>query len=262
MLGVNLQDLLVRRRGAVLLADLLVPENRRPAQLFDLGGRLFERSGALHLDVDDVGPALLAGVDRLEGVHGLEVGSHVEKLSPRVGGVERLLQRFSVRLAELGEAALAFTRAEAATEDTKVLDLGELVREVEHEFLLADKPVGERRMDGVRCACRPVALKRAIRNLIENAVRYGSRAEVSVLKSDQHALIQIDDQGPGIPPDRVAEAFEPFVRLEQSRSTETGGIGLGLAIARSIVVAHGGSLTLSNLPDRGLRAEITLPLRA
>ena len=69
----------------------------------------------------------------------------------------------------------------------------------------------------------------------------------------------MDDDGPGLPEDRLEEAFEPFVRLEPSRSAETGGIGLGLAIARSIVKAHGGELTLANRAGGGLRAEITLP---
>lgn len=163
-------------------------------------------------------------------------------------------------LATICEATLTFTRAEAATEDTKVLDLGELVREVRHEFLLADKPVVEGQIDPVRCACRPVALKRAIRNLVDNAVRYGQSAEVSVFRSDQHAVIRVDDHGPGIPADKIEEAFEPFVRLETSRSVETGGIGLGLAIARGSIVAHGGTITLSNRPDGGLRAEIALPI--
>ena len=163
-------------------------------------------------------------------------------------------------LATICEATLAFTRAEAASEDTKVLDLGELVREVEQELLLAGLPVREGQIEPVRCACRPVALKRAVRNLVENAVRYGKRAEISVFRAADRALIRIDDEGPGSPVDRLAEAFEPFVRLEPSRNPETGGIGLGLGIARGIVSAHGGTLTLSNL-EPGLRAEISLPTK-
>jgi signal transduction histidine kinase len=71
--------------------------------------------------------------------------------------------------------------------------------------------------------------------------------------------LAVEDDGPGIPPDRIEEAFQPFVRLESSRSQETGGIGLGLAVARSIARAHGGNLTLANRPDGGLRADILLP---
>ena len=110
--------------------------------------------------------------------------------------------------------------------------------------------------------CRPVALRRALRNLAENAVRYGARARLSVERRPGGAAIVVDDDGHGLPPDRIEDAFKPFVRLEESRGVETGGLGLGLAIARSIVQAHGGTLTLTNRPGGALRAEIALPLGA
>lgn len=157
------------------------------------------------------------------------------------------------------EATLAFTGAEATSEETSVVDLSELVREVAEEFVLAEQPVTEGRMETAMAACRPVALKRAVRNLIENAVRYGERAKVEVLNDGQSLIVRIDDVGPGIPEDRIDDAFQPFVRLEPSRNIETGGIGLGLAIARSIVTAHGGTIGLTNLSP-GLRAQIRLPV--
>jgi len=165
-------------------------------------------------------------------------------------------------LSSICEATLAFSRAEATTEDTKMADLGALVSDVGEEFVLGGKTVEKLRIDPVRCPCQPVALKRAVRNLVENAIRYGEVARVSVFTEGQSAVIRVDDQGPGIPVDRIADAFEPFVRLEPSRSTETGGIGLGLAVARGVVTAHGGTITLTNLPGKGLRAEIRLPLPA
>jgi signal transduction histidine kinase len=94
---------------------------------------------------------------------------------------------------------------------------------------------------------------------MENAIRYGQRAEVTIAASDGEIHIAVQDEGPGLPDDRIEEAFQPFVRIEPSRNIETGGIGLGLAIARSIVKAHGGTLTLANRAEGGLRAEITLP---
>ena len=104
------------------------------------------------------------------------------------------------------------------------------------------------------------ALRRCIGNLVENAVRYGGKAVVSVQAPVAGTVaIRVEDDGPGLPEDRFEEAFQPFVRLEPSRSTETGGIGLGLAIARSIVKAHGGELTLANRPGGGLCAKIVLP---
>jgi signal transduction histidine kinase len=165
-------------------------------------------------------------------------------------------------LTVIAEATLAFTRAEATTEATEAIDLHNLLGEVAEAFCLAGADVVVAPFPSLTYACRPVALKRALRNLIENAVRYGGgKARVSAVTHQDAVTIAVEDEGPGLPPDRIEDAFQPFVRLEPSRSTETGGIGLGLAIARSIVRAHGGSLILVNRPEGGLRAEIRLPLQ-
>lgn len=158
------------------------------------------------------------------------------------------------------EATLAFTRAEAATEATVALALDHLVDELVAEFQLGGADVEVVASEAVSFACRPVALKRALRNLVDNAVRYGGGTRLSLSRTRDDVVLTVDDDGPGLPADRIEEAFEPFVRLEPSRSVETGGIGLGLAIARSIVKAHAGTLTLTNRPGGGLRAEIRLPL--
>jgi signal transduction histidine kinase len=106
---------------------------------------------------------------------------------------------------------------------------------------------------------KPSAVRRALRNLIENAIRYGKEARVSWEVVDGYAEIQIDDQGPGIPENELEAVFGPYVRLETSRSRDTGGHGLGLSIARSIILEHGGSVTLTNRPQVGLRATVRLP---
>ena len=104
---------------------------------------------------------------------------------------------------------------------------------------------------------RPLALKRCLGNLINNAIQYGKEANLSV--EDGAALeIRIRDRGPGIPDTQLEQVFEPFFRLESSRSRDTGGTGLGLSIARDIVQAHGGSIALKNV-EGGLEATITLP---
>ena len=103
------------------------------------------------------------------------------------------------------------------------------------------------------------ALKRAIRNLIDNAVKYGKTASVAIQTTPKTIEITIDDEGPGIPEKELSRVFEPFYRLEESRSRETGGVGLGLAIALSIVQAHRGEIILSNRPAGGLRASVVLP---
>ncbi|MFG1477438.1 ATP-binding protein [Xanthobacter sp. V4C-4] len=162
-------------------------------------------------------------------------------------------------LAAICEATLAFTRAEAVHEATRRVDLRALCADLADEFTLAGADVEAAAGAPLAAACRPVALRRALRNLVENAVRYGGRARLSVGPAASGVEIQVDDDGPGLPADRIEDAFQPFVRLEASRSAETGGLGLGLAIARSIVRAHGGELTLANRAEGGLRAHVQLP---
>ncbi|WP_244490356.1 ATP-binding protein [Rhizobium sp. Root708] len=157
------------------------------------------------------------------------------------------------------EATLAFTRAEAVGEETKLVALDELVYDIVSEFRMAGSNVSAEPLPSTGYPCRPVALKRAVRNLVENATRYGSSARLRLERSSDGILLSVEDDGPGIPEDQIEDAFKPFVRLEASRSTETGGIGLGLSIARNIIVAHGGSLVVFNRPSGGLSAEIRLP---
>jgi signal transduction histidine kinase len=104
-----------------------------------------------------------------------------------------------------------------------------------------------------------LALRRCLENLIDNAVKYGKQADVIVEDTEQQLVIRITDQGRGIPEQQLGEVFEPFQRLEGSRNRDTGGVGLGLSIARSIVRAHGGELTLHNRHKGGLEARLLLP---
>jgi signal transduction histidine kinase len=113
------------------------------------------------------------------------------------------------------------------------------------------------------CSCRPNEIRRAVRNLIENAVRYGNAARVTLKTEPDFFVATIDDDGPGIPDDRLEEVFEPFVRLEASRNSATGGSGLGLTLTRSIAREHGGDVVLENRKAGGrvvgLRASLRLP---
>ena len=105
---------------------------------------------------------------------------------------------------------------------------------------------------------RPGLMRRAVRNLIENALKYGGSAEVTVTAEARTVTIAVCDRGPGIPPDRLGDVFEAFTRIETSRNKETGGIGLGLALARTIVRDAGGDITLENRDGGGLVARIVL----
>ena len=106
----------------------------------------------------------------------------------------------------------------------------------------------------------PIALKRLVSNLVNNALKFGTRARGRVFSESGMAIIEVDDDGPGVPESEIERVFEPFHRLEQSRSRETGGVGLGLAVVRAVARGHGGDVTLQNRPDGGLRARVSLPL--
>jgi signal transduction histidine kinase len=107
---------------------------------------------------------------------------------------------------------------------------------------------------------KPQALKRCLTNLVANAVKFGGRADI-VVSDGAELTIAVRDHGPGIPEAELERVFEPFYRLESSRNRDSGGTGLGLSIARDVAQAHGGSLTLHNLPAGGLEARLTLPRR-
>jgi len=162
-------------------------------------------------------------------------------------------------LTAITESTLAFSRAEASHEATESLDLTELGREIVEEFRLSGADATIVTDTPVTFGGRPVALKRAVRNVVDNAIRYGRRARVSVFADRARATVRVDDDGPGIPEARIEEAFQPFIRLEPSRNRETGGTGLGLSIARSIVHAHGGTIAIGNRPGGGLRVDLIFP---
>jgi signal transduction histidine kinase len=157
------------------------------------------------------------------------------------------------------EVTLDFARGVAPREAPEPLDLRALLAEVAAERPATEPPVRIDAPAAVPLTARPTALKRAVRNVVENAVRYGGGATVRVTSDAAAATVVVEDEGPGIPEADLARVFEPFIRLEGSRSRTTGGAGLGLAIARTIVHAHGGEITLANRPGGGLRATIRLP---
>jgi signal transduction histidine kinase len=171
---------------------------------------------------------------------------------------ERMLATISEMDAMIG-TALLFARDEGASEPRKQVDLTALVQGVVDQMSGAGFPVRMRAGPPILYECQPGGLKRAVRNLLDNAVKYGKSGSVELKLAARSIEIDIDDGGPGIPEDELARVLEPFYRLEESRSRETGGVGLGLAIARAIAQAHGGTVTLGNRPHGGLRAKIVLP---
>lgn len=160
---------------------------------------------------------------------------------------------------EMVEATLAFSRGMAMNEPVETVSLAGFIGGLAREFDETGLAVTTGEIDDAELRIRPLSMRRALRNLIENAVRYGGRAAVSAKKQNGSVVIRIDDEGPGIDARELERVFEPFVRLETSRSRETGGVGLGLSIARAAVIAHGGGITLENHPEGGLRVTVTLP---
>ncbi len=159
------------------------------------------------------------------------------------------------------EGYLAFARGEGAEVPVEI-DVGTLVNDlIANERRGGTRIVYEQPDDGEAVLpARPDALRRAVANLVQNAARYGSRVNVTVVRAGDTIEITVDDDGTGIPEDRREEAFQPFKRLEPSRNQETGGTGLGLTISRDIVRSHGGDLTLEDSPLGGLRAVVRLPI--
>ncbi|MFG1284220.1 ATP-binding protein [Xanthobacter autotrophicus] len=159
----------------------------------------------------------------------------------------------------MAEASLAFVRAEATAETTRTVEVSALVESLCDDLAEIGWDVTFEDSPKVGCRCRPDAVRRACRNLVENAVRYGERARVRVERSGDAALIVVEDDGPGIAEELQEQVFAPFFRLESSRCRETGGHGLGLAIVRTVARRHGGDVTLANRAG-GLTAVFSLPL--
>jgi signal transduction histidine kinase len=162
-------------------------------------------------------------------------------------------------------ATLAFGRDARSTEPVVQLDLAELLRTILDEAgdtrpEAADQ-LGYEGPQHLTLRARALTLKRALTNLVTNAVNYGGSARI-LLHEPVGGTVKIDitDTGPGIPPGELDRVFEPFHRGDHSRNKETGGVGLGLPIARNILRAHGGDVVLTNQPGGGIRATVTLPI--
>lgn len=209
--------------------------------------------------------AMLDEKDRMLGAIGHDLRTPLASLRVRTELVEDESERarMAATIDDMNRTLddiLSLARLGRPSEPEQRVDLPALIDSLAEEFedLGADLSIDE--VDRLAVPMRPNLIKRALRNLIENALKYGGRARVRVRPEGTDALVEVDDDGPGIPPREVERMFQAFTRLEQSRSRDTGGSGLGLALARAIVEAHGGTLTLTNRDEGGLRATVRLPL--
>lgn len=160
---------------------------------------------------------------------------------------------------EMIASVLAYLGGDTDPEAPIRVDLAVLVATLVDDMTDHGHRIGYRGPDHLVAALRHNAFKRAVGNLIENAIHYGEDVEVSLASEPGAIILRVDDNGPGIPAESLADVLEPFVRLDAARSRNTKGLGLGLAIVSRMVEREAGTLTLSNRPEGGLRAEIALP---
>lgn len=157
-------------------------------------------------------------------------------------------------------ATMGLARSEGLGSQRQKLELGSLLERVADDMALTGRKVSAEAQDRLVVDGDPVALGRLLTNLFDNGETYGDKAHARMWRNGDMAVVDVDDDGPGLPPGELERVFEPFYRVERSRSRDTGGIGLGLSIVRTIARAHGGDVVLENRPEGGLRARLTLPL--
>jgi two-component system osmolarity sensor histidine kinase EnvZ len=213
------------------------------------------------------------------------IKTHVEQRTTMLAGVSHdlrtILTRFKLELALLGdtpEAAslqadvremqdmledyLAFAKGDGG-EESAPTNLRELLQEVQDEAQYFGTPIElklRKRREEVVLPLKRQAFKRAITNLVSNAARFGDQIIIRGAVEGQWVRIEVDDNGPGIPPAERVNVFKPFYRLDHARNQDEGNTGLGLAIARDIAKSHGGDITLGESSMGGLRAIISVPL--
>lgn len=147
---------------------------------------------------------------------------------------------------------------QSSDEPVRRLDLDALVRSIAHDYADTGSPVTYTGSAGTQISSRPNALRRILSNLMDNALKYGVKADVSIRRDGQYVCVDICDAGEGIPDEHLTKVFQPFYRVEGSRNRDTGGTGLGLAIAHQLALTIEAELTLQNQPAGGLRATLRL----
>lgn len=269
--------------GVVLLSVLWIARRiSRPLRDLTAAAQRFGRNGDTPVAVEVRGPADIASLvqsfnalqlrvtamldekDRMLGAIGHDLRTPLAALRVRIESVEDDTDRTRMAdtIAEMNRTLddiLSLARMGRPSEPLTDVDLSALIDAVVEDFRDLGQDVSFEEAPRLPMRLRPSLIRRAIRNLIENAVKYGGGAEVRLVAEPRRVRIEVADHGPGIPEARLADVFEAFTRLETSRNRDTGGIGLGLALARTIVREAGGDVRLANRDEGGLCATIDLP---
>lgn len=236
------QAIQLEERGPADMRRLIAAHNTMEMRIASLIDEKDVMLGAIGHDLKTPLAALRV---RIESVSD---GANRTKMAQSIEDITRTLDDI-LELARVGRPG----------EQIEVTELSALVASIAAEYEDMGKPVVLADNPRIAMPLRSILLRRAVRNLIDNALRYGNAATVSVRKESSHAIICIEDEGPGIPAQQISAMLEPFQRGEASRNRQTGGAGLGLTLARAIAEQHCGELTLFNRPEGGLRSEIKLP---
>ncbi len=268
--------------GIVLASVLVVRWITQPLRRLAEAAETFGTAGA-PVPLQEDGPrevrdaartfnAMQARIHRLvaDRTQALAAVSHdlrtpIQRLRLRAGFIEETETQRAIdtdldEMESMVEATLAYLRGATEGEELRPANLAAILRTLCDDAADRGDAVTYVGSDDVRLRLRPVAIKRAFANLIDNAVKYGGSARVMMADQPQAVTVRVEDQGPGIPDEALEKVFEPFQRLEESRNRSTGGTGLGLTIARRVVQGHGGTLTLANRPEKGgLVAIVRLP---
>ena len=263
--------LVLRRitRPLALLTDRVSEFSQQPdraVKLEETGPADTRRLIAAHNSMEARIAALLDEKDVMLGAIGHDLKTPLAALRVRIENVpdEAQRQKMAASIEDITatlDDILSLARMGRSDQiEVEAVDLGMLAIGVAEEFEDLGEPVTMLNPPRVVGRVQVTWIKRALRNLVSNAVRYGGSAEVSVEVEGNTAVLAVDDRGPGIPAERIADMLEPFTRGEASRNRATGGAGLGLTLARAIADHHGGELILANRNSGGLRAELRLPL--
>jgi signal transduction histidine kinase len=211
--------------------------------------------------------ALFDEKDRMLGAIGHDMRTPLASLRIRAEnmGPEEERAKLIATVEEMAatlEDILVLARTGRAREKVRLVDLAALADALVEEYRALGKSAEFEASPRAVLDVQPNLLRRALRNLIDNALLYAGQARVRVSEEEGRIALIVDDDGPGIDEARIAEALEPFSRIEESRNRDSGGAGLGLAISRAVALAHGGELKLAGRPEGGLSARILLPKAA
>jgi signal transduction histidine kinase len=246
------------RAGAGLAPDFAVP-SRAPREVGEIGGALDQMHSRLRAFVDDR-TRMLAAISH-------DLRTPLTRLRLRAEAIPEADERARAcadidEMERMVAETLSFARADALEARPERFDLAALVQSLVDDRSDLGADIAFDGPDTLAVEGRPGALRRAIANLMDNALAHGTRARARLSAADGRVDFVVEDDGPGLPEDQLERVFAPFYRVETSRSRDTGGVGLGLAVARDVARAHGGEVMLANMPGGGLRATLSLPAAA